>query len=409
MEGLPGRYCQSVYAVFEAYRAAGWPELCTDMVDAVMKIPFEKLLGMFGELHITEEETDSKSSEYFSEALCNLGSPGLTKFFEIEFHIDGLDLSFVSSEEEAKKGFDPHGVMVVNRTIGWRNRLTAEAVMLGCVRSVLRTNRENPNLGVVFDTLAAAGNWQVEVPTEDTVISSNGLRAHRMDGFRNAMLCIGVMEGKYVPKPENAMLTADKRRKPSLTRKLEANSPLNDYFAKVEFDASITKEVAKEIAACYIDMVSSRAIHVFGRSSGVILRFRRFPNDNRREYYTSGLKNIVVNSRDLGTFIHEYGHAIDFGFGVLSKDEKFDRMYDLYKAEVEYAVGTNRKYNLDYFFRRTEVFARCYEIYISRIYGTCVLLNDFSDDKTYPDTEEFVFEVMNYFNELDRTVFRHHD
>ena len=409
METNGERYCPAVYTVFEAYRAAGWPELCTDMVDAVMKIPFEKLLGMFGELHITEEDTDATEDEYISEALRNLGSSGVDEFFEMRLHIDGLDLMFVSSEGCSEKGFDPHGVNVANRTFGWRGRLTAEAVMLGCVRSVLRTNREKPNLGLIFDTIAATGNWQTEAPVTETVVSSNGLRAHRMDGFRNVMLCIGVMEGKYVPKPENAMLTADKHRKPSITRKLEASSPLNDFFAKVEFDAGVTKEMAKEIAACYIDMVSSRAIHVFGRSSGVILRFRRFPNDNRREYYTSGLKNIVVNSRDPGTFIHEYGHAIDFGFGVLSKDRKFDHMYDLYKAEVGYAVGTNRKYNLDYFFRRTEVFARCYEIYISRIYGTCILLNDFEGDKTYPDSEEFVMEVMTYFNDLDENLFSHHD
>ena len=405
----PGRYCTSVYAVFEAYRSAGWPELCTEMVDAVMRIPQEELRGMYGELRISEKDSEPFTDRYMTEALANLGAPGILDFFTMDLDIDGLRLTFAASEGRSERGFDPHGVNASERVFGWRGRLTAEAVMVGCIMSVIRANRDDPSLGRVFDTIAASGNWQSEAPTAGDMVSANGLRAHRMDGFRRTMLCIGVMEGKYILKPENAMLTADKRRKPSMTRKLEASSPLNDFFAKVEFDAGITRDMAKEIAACYLDMVSSRAIHVFGRSSGVVLRFRRFPNDNRREYYTSGLKNIVVNSRDPGTFIHEYGHAIDFGFGLLSKEPRFDSVYEYYRSEVVYMVGTNRTYDLDYFFRRTEVFARCYEIYISKIYGTCTLLNEFDDDKTYPDDEEFITEVMSYFNELDASIFSHHD
>ena len=396
-----GRADEAVDAVFDAMAAAGFPTGCAEMA-AVLEDGFgvEGMEAMCRSLG-ADISTTSEEIEGLPEALTAAGSAPYARTGRLSCSFGDVDLSFVCADRLPGDGFDPHGMALPPGVFGWRGRLAAESLMLACQQHV--SSSADPR----FESASEMLNMGVSPPTSGSVLSDRGLRAHRLDGFSNCMRTMGLLRGCVDMRPEDSMLISDKRRKPAAVRRMEADTPLNRYFSKVEFDVSVSREEADAIASCYIDMAESKAIHVFGRESGMILRFRRFPGDSQRSYYTSGMGNIVVNSREPGSFIHEYGHAIDFAFGMLSKRGGFDGVYSMYREEVSEMVGSNRRYDLDYYFRRTEVFARAYETYVSRTYGTCVLLDDFRDSRVYPDSEDYVSEVMNYFNSLDDTLFRH--
>lgn len=393
---------QVVEAVYSAFAAAGFPQRVPEMSAA--------LEGTFGldrmiEMNRTlgaEVSTDYCEVEGLDSALAANGAPPYEGTGRFAGSFGQVDLEFVCADRLPGEGFDPHGMALAPGVFGWRSRLAAEILMLQCQHILAESG------GDIFESTSEMMNLSVSEPTNESILSERGLRAHRLDGFTNSMRTMGILRKQLNVRPEDKMLISDKRRKPAATRRMEAETPLNGYFSKVEFDVSVSREEADAIANCYIDMAESKAIHVFGKDSGMILRFRRFPGDIERSYYTSALNNIVVNSREPGTFIHEYGHALDFSFGILSKKNAFDHIYRMYRKEVTDLVGSNRRYDLDYYFRRTEVFARAYELYVSKTYGTCVLLEDFKDERVYPDSEDYISEVMNYFNGLDSTIFRHH-
>ena len=107
---------------------------------------------------------------------------------------------------------------------------------------------------------------------------------------------------------------------------------------------------------------------------------------------------------------HEVGHMIDYHNGSLSKKYSFQKIYDRYEyllkeyqkkgSETEKKVlKGSSKYNLKYYLQPTEVFARCFEMYVVRtrnIDNSLCRPGGFA----YPEDEALMMLIKGYFDEL---------
>ena len=127
-------------------------------------------------------------------------------------------------------------------------------------------------------------------------------------------------------------------------------------------------------------------------------------NHNAAGLYYPGVKCLCVDYRHPYSFVHEFGHLIDYECGSLSLEGGFykvKRLYQEWLSKYESTFNKKSKYNLQYFLKPTEIFARSFEVYCKVVLG---IENDLLPDKfekaVYPHDEQYVREVTAYFNSL---------
>lgn len=145
----------------------------------------------------------------------------------------------------------------------------------------------------------------------------------------------------------------------------------------------------------------------------VSLRFRKLGNHKASGLYYFFLKCLCVDVRCPSSFAHEMFHMIDYENGNLSRKAGFYYVSELYKRAFEEEVqkdsvlskqlGGKTKYNREYYLQSSEIFARCGEIYLTRICG-------FDNSVVKPDTDQCGFaypsdelleqKIKEYFNKL---------
>ena len=150
----------------------------------------------------------------------------------------------------------------------------------------------------------------------------------------------------------------------------------------------------------------------------VSLRFRRLGNHNAYGLYYPFYRCIAVELSHPASFVHEFGHMLDFSHGMLSdclKSNEFTAVYKRYvklfdeklsKDEAmmtKYRLGGKKsKYN--YYTKETEVFARSFEMYIGdtlKLENTIVRsAEDFAEDTfAYHPEDELYMELVREFFE----------
>lgn len=209
-----------------------------------------------------------------------------------------------------------------------------------------------------------------------------------------------------------------KKAIPQKTLKEMENSDFNKYFGYVEIDES-----------CDLDKVRSLADEFSGfkekylpgfDSSGVSLRFRHIGNHKASGLYYPMVGCLVVDVNSPDSFIHEYGHCLDNlvnGKYPLSDLSGFYEVYLIYKEclinalqadmkEYKKMRTSKSKYNLSYYLLHTEAFARCFEIYVTRVLGfeTSLCKKDTKLGWAYPVSEKLTQAVKEYFDCLLVTV-----
>lgn len=182
------------------------------------------------------------------------------------------------------------------------------------------------------------------------------------------------------------------------------HSLLNKYFGYVEFDelTDISKmdQIAREIAAvkeAHLSFVDSR---------NNAIRFRRLGNHHAAGLYFPMLKCLCVDIHNPYSFIHEYGHLIDYEYGKLSHQYAFLHIRNLYKAHltgdldpvIKAKLNGNSKYNMNYYLEPTEIFARCFELYMAKYRGVSNSLLPETFGWEYPSDEKFLEAVKFYFD-----------
>ena len=110
------------------------------------------------------------------------------------------------------------------------------------------------------------------------------------------------------------------------------------------------------------------------------------------------------------SLIHEYGHLIDYEYGRLSHEFAFYHIRKLYeqhlsRLSVEDSVVSEKlngktKYNLSYYQEPTEIFARSFELYVSKCLGVKNSLLPLDFGWEYPCDEKFIEAVKFYFDNI---------
>ncbi|MBR2254689.1 MAG: hypothetical protein IJ856_02560 [Candidatus Methanomethylophilaceae archaeon] len=196
---------------------------------------------------------------------------------------------------------------------------------------------------------------------------------------------------------------------PEKVLKAMSESILNEVFGYIEYyvDCDLTKihgmeqEVIGFITAFLPNLDASE----------YCLRFRALGNHHASGLYYPTYNCMCVDYRDVTSFVHELGHLIDYKYGNLSWDLRFTRIRDLYTKALmrrggRDAFNNSSKYNLEYYLKPTEIFARSMEIYFFEIKGIrSALLPERLEGVQYPIWDSvFMDEVRSYFTNFFDTV-----
>lgn len=188
--------------------------------------------------------------------------------------------------------------------------------------------------------------------------------------------------------------------------KAMAESKFNNFFGYVEIDADCELQKVEELELEFRALAKELCLD---KGEDVSLRFRKLGNHKASGLYYPFLKCLCVDIRCPSSFAHEVGHMIDYKNGELSAKYEFYELYEAYKEAVNAALSKSSKeeqavyngkgkYNLSYYFQKTEVFARCFEMYLLRHRGVNnSLLKPELETLPYPDTEKVNNLIKTYF------------
>ena len=182
-----------------------------------------------------------------------------------------------------------------------------------------------------------------------------------------------------------------------------------DYFHYVEFDEDVDLESVKAIEKEF--KVLNKAYFSSKAFFDVKLRFRKLGKHKASGLYYPSLKTLCVDLRSPSSFIHEYFHMIDDQLGDPSLGTEFQDIVEEYKRgflrgmgkstdAVKEKLNGRSKYNLQYYFRRAEIFARCGEIYFVRILKVESSLIKPDLMLAYPESERLDNLIKDYYEEL---------
>lgn len=153
-----------------------------------------------------------------------------------------------------------------------------------------------------------------------------------------------------------------------------ARSGFNDYFGYVEFDEECDLRLMTELAKEYRAVAKEIGLD---RHPEVSLRFRKLGQHKASGLYYYTLKCLCVDVRYPGSMMHETGHMLDYELGHISDTYDFSAIRDRYEElmyrflkesdpETAKQLNGKTKYNLSYYLLPSEIFARCFEMYLVR-------------------------------------------
>lgn len=175
-------------------------------------------------------------------------------------------------------------------------------------------------------------------------------------------------------------------------------SILNERFGYIEYDEMCDTSKIATVNAQLLDFVNTYFPNE--NLNDVSLRFRRLGNHKANGLYYPQYRCIAVELSHPSSFVHEFGHMLDHQNGNISNTlnslafasvyqkyvELFDEKLERVPEQRERYRSGGKKSKYAYYTKETEVFARCFEMYI-----TSVLNLDNSIIKSREEYEESVF------------------
>jgi len=152
---------------------------------------------------------------------------------------------------------------------------------------------------------------------------------------------------------------------------LNAKTIFNETFRKVEVDTQRYEGKSFDyFEFARVENDYKQIMHLLPQAMAKPeLRFRKLGKHKAKGLYSSDLNVIAVDVRHTESFLHEYGHYLDFKHGeeVYSESAKFSRIIDAYTNRLNdllkdprYAFLINK---FSYFCTPTEIFARGFELW----------------------------------------------
>lgn len=152
------------------------------------------------------------------------------------------------------------------------------------------------------------------------------------------------------------------------------NSKFNRYFGYVEFDEECDLHLMEELSREYRALANELGLR---KHAEVSVRFRKLGHHKASGLYYPGLKCLCVDVRYPSAMMHEVGHMLDYELGHVSDTydfvairERYTELMHRFAKNCDEAIAKrlngNSKYNLSYYTIPTEIFARCFEMYLTR-------------------------------------------
>lgn len=198
----------------------------------------------------------------------------------------------------------------------------------------------------------------------------------------------------------------DKKNPDEIHVELMASSPLLEDFRKLEVDNDVASEELKSFEE---DFAATKALlPQIPEDRKPELKIRKLGKHRAVGLFFPTLNILAVDVRDSSSFIHEYGHALDFMvYGGASLSAEFRPISRAYAAALPSSVGTKASY----YNTPTEQFARLFEIYSVEVLGLAnrlVNASNFSqpDYAPYMENEELKAQGFDFLNSLFRGEIR---
>lgn len=178
-------------------------------------------------------------------------------------------------------------------------------------------------------------------------------------------------------------------------------SRFNETFGYVEFDEQCDTAKIEEI---FKEFDALKTFLKLKEHKNVALRFRKLGNHKASGLYYPSVRCLCVDVKSPSSMAHELFHMLDYEHGELSRTWDFQKCKDLYKQEFnrlarERGTKFTGKYDREYYFQSTEIFARCGEMYLTRVCGIDnSLVKPEETSVAYPWTEELEAAVKDYFD-----------
>lgn len=196
-------------------------------------------------------------------------------------------------------------------------------------------------------------------------------------------------------------------------------SRFNDYFGYVEIDDECDLDKFHVVEKQFIAL-STLVFHE-KKSMEVSIRFRKLGRHHAAGLYFPELKCMAVDVRNTDSFAHEYFHMLDYERDTkksFSSEYKFSAIRYQYRdcllREIEKSeneilkkqLNGNTKYNLSYYLTPTEIFARCGELYLTKVLGVnnSLVKPDETIGFAYPDDSLLIEQIKEYFDEFLRKM-----
>ena len=189
-----------------------------------------------------------------------------------------------------------------------------------------------------------------------------------------------------------------------------AASLFNEYFGFVEFDLDTDIEKAEEIALEFRAVKETYFPAVNSKENAI--RFRKLGQHKALGLYYPSLACLCVDIRSPSSLIHEFGHLIDYCYGSLSEMKAFAAVKRAYVEQLDKVLeqdedlkkklNSSGKYNRAYYTMPTEIFARCFELYVSQCLGVrnSIVPATFHNPAIYPTDAKMLDMISAYFSNL---------
>lgn len=194
------------------------------------------------------------------------------------------------------------------------------------------------------------------------------------------------------------------------------NSVFRDYFSFVEIDEDCDLDKIEIIEQNWSEFVKFLSLEDMTVLRNNTLRFRKLGQHRASGLYYPFYRSLCVDIRTPSSFVHELGHLLDYELGryhkPVSSGYQFNHIYERYEKKLKEAVACGKisfkkgKYNLNYYLRKTEVFARMFELYCLYEWGyadkASILCNEDELNENiylYHD-EQLVSDSILFFNKM---------
>lgn len=210
-----------------------------------------------------------------------------------------------------------------------------------------------------------------------------------------------------------------KKNIPDKTLLKMKNSKLLKYFTEVEYDELVDLSTISQFETEIISYIEKFGITI---PDNATFKVRRLGKIRAAGVFYPAFCTLAVDVNHPKAFVHEFWHMIDYymqdneteftGCRLSSRNDFSDVIYK-YKEIVTNLINQypednpirmrhfgNSKYNKDYFYENTEVFARCAEMYFAQKLGGKSSLVEDKFNVYYPDDKELRSLIDAYFMKL---------